>query len=67
MGCVGDDFTVPTCVGVAAMIKKLNLGKCTCWELTRGINRRDVAILYPEVIATLILEEPNLFTAYART
>lgn len=59
---VGDDFSVAQHASdVAAMIKKLNLGRVHLLGNSRGGSiALTLASLYPEVIRTLILEEPNL-------
>lgn len=59
---VGDDFSVAQHASdVAAMIKKLNLGKVHLLGASRGGSIAvTVASLYPELIRTLILPEPNL-------
>ena len=64
---VGDDFSVAQHASdVAALIKKLNLGKVHLLGHSRGGTvALTVANLYPEVIRTLILEEPQHGTAYA--
>jgi esterase len=59
---VGDDFSVTQHASdLAAMIKKLNLGKVHMLGHSRGGSIvLTVAGLYPEVIRTLILEEANM-------
>jgi pimeloyl-ACP methyl ester carboxylesterase len=59
---IGDDFSVAQhAADVAAMIKKLNLGKVHLLGHSRGGSIAvTVASRYPEVIRTLILEEANL-------
>ena len=59
---VGDDFSVAQHASdVAAMIKKLDLGKVHLLGASRGGSIAvTVASLYPELIRTLILPEPNL-------
>ena len=58
----GDDYSVAQHVAdVAAMIKKLNLGKVHLLGHSRGGSIAvTVASRYPEVIRTLILEEANM-------
>ena len=59
---VGDDFSVAQHASdIAAMIKKLNLGKVHLLGHSRGGPiALTVASLYPEFIRTLILPEPNM-------
>jgi pimeloyl-ACP methyl ester carboxylesterase len=59
---VGGDFSVAQHASdIAAMIKKLNLGKVHLLGASRGGSVAvTVASLYPEVINTLIVPEPNL-------
>src|SRR4030042_1836916 len=59
---VGDDFSVAQHASdVAALIKKLNLGKVHLLGVSRGGSiTLTVASLYPEVIRTMILEEANV-------
>jgi len=59
---VGNDFTVDQHASdIAAMIKKLNLGKVHLLGNSRGGSIAvTVANLHPEGIRTLILEEPNM-------
>jgi len=59
---VGDDFSVAQhAEDVAAMIKKLNLGKVHLLGHSRGGSIAiTVASRYPEVVRTLILEEANM-------
>ena len=59
---VGEDFSVAQHASdVAAMIKKLNLGKVHLLGASRGGSIAvTVASLYPELIRTLVLPEPNL-------
>jgi pimeloyl-ACP methyl ester carboxylesterase len=59
---VGDDFSVAQHASdIAAMIKKLNLGKVHLLGHSRGGSiALTVASLYPEVIRTLILEDADL-------
>jgi len=59
---VGDDFSVAQHASdIAAMIKKLNLGKVHLLGNSRGGSIAvTVASLHPEVIRTLVLEEANL-------
>ena len=58
----GDDFSVAQhAEDVAAMIKKLNLGKVHLLGHSRGGSIAiTVASRYPEVVRTLILEEANM-------
>ena len=58
---IGDDFTIAQHVSdVVAMIKELNLGKVHLLGNSRGGSIAvTVASLYPELIRTLILNEPN--------
>jgi len=66
---VGDDFTVAQHASdVAAMIKKLNLGKVHLLGHSRGGSIAvTVASLYPEVIRTLILEDGNMLPLMPET
>jgi len=59
---VGDDFSVAQHASdVAALIKKLNLGKVHLIGNSRGGTIvLTVAILYPEIVRSLILEEANM-------
>jgi esterase len=59
---IGDDFSVAQhAEDVAAMIKKLNLGKVHLLGHSRGGSIAiTVASRYPEVVRTLILEEANM-------
>lgn len=59
---VGDDFSVAQHASdIAAMIKKLNLGKVHLLGHSRGGSiALTVASLYPEVIRTLILEDADM-------
>ena len=59
---IGDDFSVAQhAADVAAMIKKLNLGKVHLLGHSRGGSiALTVASRYPEVIRTLILEDGNM-------
>ena len=59
---IGDDFSVAQhAADVAAMIKKLNLGKVHLLGHSRGGSITvTVASRYPDVIRTLILEEANM-------
>jgi len=59
---VGDDFSVAQHASdVAALIKKLNLGKVHLLGVSRGGSiALTVASLNPEVIRTMILEEANM-------
>ena len=59
---VGDDFSVAQHASdIAAMIKKLNLGKVHLLGHSRGGSiALTVASLYPEVIRTLILEDAEM-------
>jgi pimeloyl-ACP methyl ester carboxylesterase len=59
---VGDDFSVTQHASdVAALIKNLNLGRVHLLGWSRGgAVALNVAMLYPEVIRTLILEEASM-------
>ena len=59
---IGDDFSVAQhAEDIAAMIKKLNLGKVHLLGHSRGGSIAiTVASRYPEVVRTLILEEANM-------
>lgn len=59
---VGDDFSVAQhAADVAAMIKKLNLGKVHLLGHSRGGSIAiTIASRYPELVRTLILEEANM-------
>ena len=66
---VGDDFTIAQHASdVVAMIKKLNLGKVHLYGHSRGGSIAvTVASLHPELIRTLILNEPNTISLIRET
>ena len=66
---IGDDYSVAQhAEDVAAMIKKLNLGKVHLLGHSRGGSIAvTVASRYPEVIRTLILEEANMESLMPQT
>jgi pimeloyl-ACP methyl ester carboxylesterase len=66
---IGDDFSVAQhAEDVAAMIKKLNLGKVHLLGHSRGGSiALTVASRYPEVIRTLILEDGNMLPLMPET